>query len=141
MFRRLIQLVTLVAVTLFAVLIGPAIAGAQDIQNDATAVAPTAALTLSAFTVLVITSLLIPVATGLLTKAAASPTVHQIVTALISIVAGVITTNTQLDGTAVVSLVTLQYAGLAFLIATAGYLGIYRPHDTNAKLVPDVGFG
>ena len=142
MFRRLIGGAAVLLVALFGLIGTDAImAGAQEIENDATAVAPTAALTLSAFTVLIVTSLLIPVATGLLTKAAASATVHQIVTAVISTIAGIITTSTQLDGTAVISLTTVQYAGLAFLIATAGYLGIYRPHDTNAKLVPEVGFG
>lgn len=129
------------AVVLFA-LLGPlAHAGAQDIPGDATAVAPVASLTVNAFLVVVLTSLLIPVATGLLTKANASPTVHQIVTAFIAMVSGVITTSTQLDGTAIISAATVQYALLAFLIATAGYLGIYRPHNTNAKLAPDAGLG
>lgn len=126
-----------------AVLLGPAAATAlaEDIPNDATAVAPVATLTLNAFTVLVITSLLIPLATGLVTKLAASATVKQIITAAISTVVGVVTTSTQVDGTAVVSLATVQYALLAFAIATVGYLGLYKPHQANAKLAPNTGLG
>lgn len=126
-----------------AVLLGPgaSAAVAQEITDDATAVAPVASLTLSAFTVVIITSLLIPLATGLVTKLAASATVKQIVTAAISAVVGIVTVSTQADGTAVVSLATLQYALLSFAIAVVGYLGLYQPHNTNAKLAPNVGLG
>lgn len=130
------------AAIVLAALLGPAaIAGAQEIPNDATAVAPVATLTLSAFTVLVITSLLIPVATGLLTKLQATATVKQVITAAIAAVVGIITTSSQADGTAVISLATVQYALLAFAIATVGYLGIYKPHALDAKLAPNAGLG
>lgn len=132
----------LAAAVLLAALIVPATyAGAQAIPNDATAVAPVASLTLSAFTVLIVTSLLIPLATGLLTKLQASATVKQVLTAAISAVVGIVTTSTQADGTAVISLATVQYALLAFAIATVGYLGLYKPHQANAKLAPNVGLG
>lgn len=133
----------LAAAIALAALLGPAatMAAAEDIPNDATAVAPVATLTLNAFTVLVVTSLLIPLATGLVTKLAASATVKQIITAAISAVVGVVTTSTQVDGTAVVSLTTVQYALLAFAIATVGYLGLYKPHQANAKLAPNAGVG
>lgn len=129
--RRFLTAAAIVAV----VLVGPAVhAGAQEITDDTTAVAPVASLELSAFTVLVITSLLIPVATGIASRWIHSTTGLQIFTAAVSGISGAVTTSTQLDGTAVVSLATLQYALLAFLVATAGYLGIYRPHNANAKL-------
>lgn len=133
----------LAAAIALAALLGPgaAMAAAEDIPNDATAVAPVATLTLSAFTVLVVTSLLIPLATGLVTKLAASATVKQIITAAISAVVGIVTTSTEADGTAVISLATLQYALLAFAIATVGYLGLYKPHQANAKLAPNTGVG
>lgn len=141
MIHRIRQAITLIAVALAALLAAPGIAAGQEIQNDTTAVAPVASLTLSAFTVLVITSLLIPLATGIITKVHASALVKQICTAAIAAAVGIVTTSTQADGTAVISLATVQYALLAFAIATVGYLGLYKPHDTNAKLAPDIGVG
>ena len=135
------RLIVVAAIALWLLLGTAATAAAQVIENEDTAVAPVATLTLSAFTVLVVTSLLIPLATGLVTKLQASPTVKQIVTAAISAAVGIVTTSTQADGTAVISLATVQYALLAFAIATVGYLGLYRPHQTNAKLGPNMGVG
>lgn len=134
--RRFLLAAALALATIFAL---PGVALAQEIENDATAVAPVAGLHLDEFTVLIITSLLIPLATGLITKVSASPTVKQILTALISTAVAIVTTSTQVDGTAIVSLATVQYALLSFAIATVGYLGLYKPHDANAKLAPDKG--
>jgi len=117
------------------------IAAAQEIENDDTAVAPTASLTLNAFTVLVLVSFLIPTVVGLVTKSSASATVKQIVLLVISAITGLVTTATQLDGTAVISMASAQYALLALGIAIVSYLGIYKPHDANAKLAPTVGIG
>lgn len=126
---------------LMAVLATPSLVLAQEIPNDAPAVAPVAGLKLSEFTVLVITSLLIPLATGLITKISASATVKQIVTLALATVVGIVTTSTQVDGTAIISLTTLQYALLSFAIAVVSYLGLYKPHDANAKLAPNAGIG
>lgn len=122
-------------------LLGAAPALAQEIPNDAPAVAPVASLELNEFTVLVITSLLIPLATGLITKLSASATVKQIVTLALATAVGVITTGTQVDGTAIISLTTVQYALLSFAIAVVSYLGLYKPHDANAKLAANTGIG
>lgn len=132
----------LAATVMFTVLLYPAaLAGAQEIPNDAPAVAPVAGLKLTEFTVLVITSLLIPLATGLITKLNASATVKQIVTLALSTVVGIVTTSTQADGTAIISLTTVQYALLSFAIAVVSYLGLYKPHDANARLAPNAGLG
>lgn len=139
--RRLLQAVAVLAVALFAVLLTPVAVFAQEIPNDAPAVAPVASLTLSAFVVLVVTSFLIPLATGILTKLAASPTVKQVVTLILSAINGLVVTSTQADGTALLSLATAQYTLLSLGIAIVSYLGIYKPHDVNAKLAPEAGFG
>lgn len=136
--RPLLAFVALI-LAMAAILFTPAVAFAQEIQGEDTAVAPVATLTLSAFSVLVLTSLLIPTLTGLVTRLNATATVKQIITALISTIAGVVTTASQIDGTAVISLATLQYAVLSFLIATVGYLGLYKPHQADEKLGPDIG--
>lgn len=130
-----------IAVFLAAFFTATGVAAGQDIPNDAPAVAPVAELTLNAFVVLVISSFLIPLATGLITKLSASATVKQVVTLILSALTGVITTSTQVDGTAIISMTTVQYSLLALGIAIVSYLGVYQPHDANAKLAPDVGVG
>ena len=137
--RRFLLAMTAIAVAVGALLFAPAAALAQEIENSDTAVAPVAGLHLDEFTVLIITSLLIPFLTGLATKVNAPASVKQIITAAISAIVGVVTTSTQVDGTAIISLTTVQYALLSFAIATVGYLGLYKPHDLDAKLAPDSG--
>lgn len=140
MLRRLLCAFALVFAFLQTPVIGfHAIAGAQDITDNATAVAPVASLTLSAFTVLVLSSFLIPVVNGLLVRSGASTVVKQIVAAFLSTIAGLLTTYTQLDGTAMLSLATLQYAMLSWLVAAAGYLAVFKPLGTNDQLLPNRG--
>lgn len=129
------------AVFLAAFFTATGVAAGQEIPNDAPAVAPVAELTLNAFGVLVISSFLIPLATGLITKLSASATIKQVVTLILSALTGVITTSTQVDGTAVISMTTVQYSLLSLGIAIVSYLGIYAPHDANQKLAPEVGLG
>lgn len=138
MLRRLLLACTAV----FAVLmLAASPAFAQEIPNDAPAVEPVASLTLGAFVVVVVTSFLIPAATGILTKVSASTTVKQVVTLALSTLNGIVVTSTQADGTALISLATAQYALLSLGIAIVSYLGIYKPHDANAKLAPTNGIG
>lgn len=138
------KLIILAAVTV-VLLLGPgAVAAiAQEVPpaDEAVALAPAAALTLSAFFVLVLTSFLIPLAVGLLTKLQASATVKQVLTLVLSAVTGLVTTATQADGTAVISASSAQYALLALGVAIVSYLGVYKPQDANARLAPTVGFG
>lgn len=116
-------------------------AGAQEITPDAPSVAPEAALTLSEWTVYAIVTLAIPIAVGLLTRSNASARAKHIATLFFSTVTALIVTHTQVDGTAVISLTTLKYTGGTFLVATFTYLGVYKPYDLNAKLLPNRGFG
>ena len=141
MLRRFMLALVAIALALAAVVASPSIAFAQEIPNDAPAVAPVASLTLSAFLVLVLTSFLIPAATGLLTKVNASATVKQVVTLILSALNGLVITSTLADGTALISAATAQYALLSLGIAIVSYLGIYKPHDANSKLMPDAGLG
>lgn len=138
--RKLLTLATLAV----ALLLGPAGAAmAQEVPpaDQAQAVAPVAALTLNAFFVLVLTSFLIPLAVGLLTKLQASPTVKQVLTLVLSSITGLVTTATQADGTAVISATSAQYALLALGIAIVSYLGVYKPQGANARLAPNSGLG
>lgn len=130
-----------IAVFLAAFFTATGVAAGQEIPNDAPAVAPAAAITLNAFLVLAVTSFLIPVATGLLTRAAASVTLKQVVTLVLAAISGIVTTSTQVDGTAVISATTAQYALLSLGIAITSYLGIWKPHAINAKLAPEAGVG
>lgn len=131
MLRRLLLVLSLVAVLLVG---GADVALAQEISNDASAVAPIGSLTLNAFTVTLLVSVLIPIATGIASRVIHSTTGLQIFTAAVATATGLITTATQLDGTAVLSLASLQLAAIDFVVATAMYLGIYKPHNVNAKL-------
>ena len=96
---------------------------------------------LSALTVVLLVSLVIPVATGIVTKLNAPATVKQIVALVFATANGLITTATMSDGTAVISKETLIVTLIGFGIQTATYLGIYAPHNANAKLAPNAGIG
>lgn len=98
-------------------------------------------MTLSALVVTMIVSYLIPAITALLTKASASVGVKQFVTALLAALNGVVVTATQIDGTAVISKQAAVLALGSFIAAQASYVGLYKPHDANAKIAPAKGLG
>jgi hypothetical protein len=87
-----------------------------------------------------IVGLIIPFITGLLTKINASATVKQVVTIVLSGVSALIVAST-VGEEAVISWETLGYAALGWLVAVLSYLGLYAPHNVNAKLAPDKGLG
>ena len=96
--------------------------------------------TLSSFTVVVISGLLIPVLTGFLTKLVASAQTKSLVALIQSILAGVIATATSPDGTAVFSQALIQNTVLTIAIQLAMYIGVYKPIvDINARALPNVG--
>jgi hypothetical protein len=127
----------LAAAVTTAVLLGPGATAAlaQEIPpaEDASALAPSGALTLTAFHVHLVVVLLIPVATGIVSRWIHNTTALQIITAAISGIVALVTVGTQLDGTAIISASSLQYAFVDFLVASAGYLMIYKPHQLNAR--------
>lgn len=101
----------------------------------------TQAVTFDSFTVLLLMSLVIPVITGIVVKSGANATWKQVITLVLSAIAGLITTATQLDGTAVISKESALNAALSLGIAITTYLGIYRPHNLNDGLAPTKGLG
>lgn len=115
---------------------------AQLFNQEAEAETPIGAtFTLSAFWVMVIATLLIPVATGFLTKLTASATVKQILTLVLAALVSILNVSTQLDGVAVVSWNTVVLTVVQTLAAIATYLGVYQPHQLNAKTAPNAGIG
>lgn len=87
-----------------------------------------------------IIGLVIPFLTGLLTKLNASATVKQVVTIVLAGVSALIVSST-VGEEAVISWETLGYAALGWLVAVLSYLGLYQPHNLNAKTAPDKGIG
>ena len=98
-------------------------------------------VTLSVLIVTLIVGHVIPLATALITKCNAAAWVKQVTTGILSAVAGMLTTATQADGTAVLSKESLALALVAFLASQAAYVGFYKPHAANQKLAPGVGIG
>ena len=98
-------------------------------------------MTLSATLTATIVSVLLPLVTAFITKAAASPSVKQFVTAALSAVAGALVTATQLDGTAVISKQAALLALATFITSSSVYRNLYRPHSLNDNLAPAIGVG
>jgi hypothetical protein len=101
----------------------------------------TSQIQFDAFVVSAILSVIIPVLTGLLTKVTAAPAVKQVVTIVLAAVASLLATNTVQDGTAVISKETGMLWAMNLAIAITSYLGIYKPHDLDAKANPEFGIG
>lgn len=98
-------------------------------------------LTLSAALVHLIIGTLIPFVTAFLTHVNASPGVKQLVTAVLAAIGAALTTATQVDGTAVISKLTIILAIANFLEAQIAYKGLYEPHNLNGKVAPSFGIG
>lgn len=98
-------------------------------------------LTLAPFTVSVLSSLVIPVLVALVTKSGASSKLKGSLLLVLSSVAGVIATNLDTFGGAVLSQQTIQNAGMAFATSLAMYLGFYKTLGINDKLAPNFGLG
>lgn len=90
-------------------------------------------LTLSALTVSVLISFVIPVVTGVLTKYSTSSGVKGLVTLVLNAVQSLVVTATVADGTAVLSAPTLVTFALSLAISIATYAGVYRPLDITSS--------
>lgn len=126
--------------TAFIVSVGilatPSIAAAQaDIQPTDTV----ASLELSALTVTAVVSLFIPIVVGLITKADLNTLWKGAINIVLSAVNAAIVTATVADGTAVFSKETLIAAFFGMVVSLATYLQVYKPLDTNSKLLPTKG--
>ena len=85
--------------------------------------------------------LVLPALTGLATKWNASATVKQVVAIVLAAVSAVIIENTVEDGSAVLSSEVLLDAAILYGVQILSYLGIYKPHEANARLAPSFGVG
>lgn len=97
--------------------------------------------TLSALTVTLLGSFLIPAIVALITKSSAGVWLKQFVTGLLAAATALISTTTQLDGTALLSSSSILMALGAFILAQATYVSVYKPHDVNSKMAPSRGLG
>ena len=98
-------------------------------------------ITVNAFLVTLVLTLVLPVINGLVTKYHASPALKQAVLVVTSGVASLINASITVEGSAVFSRTTLLLWGMTLLGSLASYLGIYQPHDLNAYTKPDRGLG
>lgn len=96
---------------------------------------------LDAYTVTIILSVIIPIATGLLTKAHAHPLLKGAVSLTLAAATGLVSTAVGSGGGAVISQEALRMAALAWVIQLATYLGIYQPAGLNDHLSPGTGLG
>lgn len=98
-------------------------------------------IALTPIVVTMLSGLGIPIIVGIVTKSGAAPQVKQVVTIVLAGVAALITSSTLADGSAVFSLETLLLAAMAWLVAIASYLGVYRPLNLNDHTLPNTGLG
>lgn len=98
-------------------------------------------VTLSATAVTVLVGLVLPIANGLLVKYRAPGVVKGLVALATSAITGLIVAGQTVDGGAFLSRSAITLGGIAFVIQTASYLGIYAPADLNGRLLPDRGLG
>jgi hypothetical protein len=110
-------------------------------QADEPVAAVTNQIQFNAFTVSAILSLVIPVLTGLVTKVSAPAGFKQIVTIVLTAVAALVSQNVVGDGSSVITKEVGLLWAMNLAIAITSYLGIYKPHGTNAKLAPESGLG
>lgn len=98
-------------------------------------------MTISALLVTLIVSVVIPAAVAVVTKSTASTSTKQIVTAFFAALNGLIVNHTLDDGTAFVTKTAALLALGSFIAATASYVGLYKPHNADARIVPTTGIG
>lgn len=98
-------------------------------------------MTLDAVLVTAIVGTVLPLAVALATKLNAAPGLKAVLLLALSIANGLITTATQLDGTAVISREALLLALMSFITGVATHFGLFKPVQAQAKLLPDKGLG
>jgi hypothetical protein len=94
--------------------------------------------------VMTITSLLLPLAVGLVTKLSASSGLKSLVLLVSNAVAALIVQATQADGSAVIEKQTFLLWAVGLAISVATYYGVYKPTgaaDTVQNVAPTKGLG
>ena len=89
-------------------------------------------LTLDAQLVLILSGTILPFLVGLITKAHAASWLKAVLLAVLSILTGILTVSTQMDGTAVLSKDTVIAAVLAWLVAGTAYARLWKPTGATA---------
>lgn len=97
--------------------------------------------TLSPSTLATLTAVVLPLLVGLVVKAQASARVKVVANIVLNAVAFVLLNAVNDAGVAVLTWSTLGLFVQQVAIALAAYLGIYKPLDANARLLPDSGLG
>lgn len=91
----------------------------------------------------IISGTLIPFITGLITKKVASPAVKAVCTAILSVIAGIVSAA-QANNGAIHLEQSVTNIFVAFITAIGLYYGLYRPTTAAAKvqnIAPEVGVG
>lgn len=99
----------------------------------------TVVLTLSAAWLTLVSALLIPFLTGLITKLGATSTLKGAVTIVLAALAGVLQTVVSDGG--VVSTETLLNAGVTLGVSTLLFFNLYGPANIDSKMLPNFGLG
>jgi putative effector of murein hydrolase LrgA (UPF0299 family) len=114
-----------------------------------TPVAAVPVFTLSAFVVSLVVGTLIPILTGIVTKASLSSGVKGLITLVLSMVSAAVTAAVVSDGSAVFSRDTLLLFFITFVQGIAAYYGVLKPlgvtstpnSEGKAGLAPGTGIG
>jgi hypothetical protein len=105
-----------------------------------------AAFIIAAPVVLMVTGVVIPLVTGLLTKWTLPGWVKGVITIVLNAVAAAIVVATQADGTAVFSVETLFSFAWGLIFSLVAYAKVYKPAGLTSntpvsKLAPSSGIG
>jgi hypothetical protein len=98
-------------------------------------------MTIDAFWVTALVSVIIPVLVGLLTKATAATWIQDVTNMVLTGIVALVATATQIDGVAVISWVTFREWVVALAISIAMYLKVWKPVDINQRTLPAIGLG
>ena len=96
-----------------------------------------AQVSLSALTVTIIISLLIPIVVGIITKYSVPSYIKGLITLVLNAVNALLTTALVADGTAVISKPTFIAWFLGLAISVATYAGVYKPLGVTSTPNPD----
>jgi len=90
-------------------------------------------LTLSALSVSLLISLIIPIVTGLVTKYSTSSGLKGLITLVLNAVQALVVSATVGDGTAVISEETFVVFCVSLAISIATYAGVYKPLNITSS--------
>lgn len=139
--KRILVITMAILTAMFVMLMFPLNVSAQGVDSADT----TATIRLSPLTVTLVVSLVIPIVTGLLTKATLASFWKGLITLVLNLVNAAVVGAVVADGSAVWSEQTLITALLGMAISVATYAGIYKPaHLTSSDaglLMPGRGIG